>query len=129
MDCSAWKTCLLDYDRATEFTGDDADRYTALVDLGGIFEFLTVIIPALSASGTVNPYIQEGGGIDEVPVIVHALDDDATGSFAHATSSGAGAIAVTFRIGATQYVRLYVSADQTANRTFKVRGFNRMNIP
>ena len=50
--CSAWKTATLDYDRTTtEFTGDDADRFTDLVDLGGNYEFLTVEIPALSASG------------------------------------------------------------------------------
>lgn len=129
MDCTSWKSVLLDYDRSSEFTGDDVDQFSALVELRGNYEFLTVIIPALSASGTVTPYIQRDGAIATVPVIVHVLDGDATGSFAHATSSGAGDIAVTFRIGGVQYLRLRVGANQTANRTFYVRGFNQMNIP
>lgn len=123
---SGWILATLDYDRSVdEFVGDDADRFTDLVDLGGSFEFITVLIPALDASGTVTPYIQMNDAIATVPVAVHALDDDATGSFAHATSSGAGSIAVTFRIGGAEYIRLYVGADQTANRSFYVRGFNR----
>jgi hypothetical protein len=127
MFASDWKTATLDYDRsATEFSGDDVDRFTDLVDLGDNYEFITVFIPALSASGTVAPYVQRDGQIDTVPVAVNVLDADATGSFAHATSSGAGGIVVTFRVGAIRYLRLYVGADQTANRTFYLRGFNRM---
>jgi hypothetical protein len=123
---SEWKSVLLDYDRATEeFVGDDVDRFSALLDLGECYEFITVLIPALSAEGTVTPYIQKDEKIATIPVAVHAMDDDTTGSFAHATSSGAGSIAVIFRIGGAQYIRLYVGADQTANRTFYVRGFNR----
>ena len=128
MRSSSWQSVLLDYDRASEFTGDDVDQFSALFDLGDNYEFLTVIVPALSASGTVTLYIQRDAAIATVPVIVHVLDDDATGSFAHATSSGAGAIVVTFRIGAVQYIRLRVGGDQTENRTFYVRGFNRENM-
>lgn len=122
---SPWKSVLLDYDRSSEFTGDDVDQYSKLLDLDAHYEFITVLIPALSASGTVNPYIQMTPSEAEVPVVVHALGDAATGSFAHATSSGGGSIAVIFRIGGAQYIRLRVVADQTANRTFYVRGFNR----
>jgi len=126
MQKSGWKTATLDYDRsATEFTGDDVDRYTDLVDLDEAYEFLTVIIPALSSSGTVTPYIQRDDAIATIPVAMVALDDDATGHFAHATSSGAGSIVAIFRIGGAQYFRLYVSANQSANRLFYCRGFNR----
>uniref|UniRef100_A0A6M3L0F9 Uncharacterized protein n=1 Tax=viral metagenome TaxID=1070528 RepID=A0A6M3L0F9_9ZZZZ len=127
MFASDWKLATLDYDRsATEFTGDDVDRFTDLVDLGDNYEYITVFIPALSASGTVAPWVQRDGLIATVPVVVHILDDDATGSFAHATSSGAGSVVVTFKIGGCRYLRIYVAADQTANRLFYLRGFNRV---
>jgi len=127
MYASEKKTATLVYDRATtEFTADDVDRFTGLVDLGDNYEFITVEIPALDASGVVTPYVQWDDLIASDPVPVHALDDDATGSFAHATSSGAGGIAVIFRIGGMRYLRMYVGADQTANRIFYIRGFNRM---
>ncbi len=121
---SKWITATLDYDRsATEFTGDDVDRFTDLIDLGADYEFINVFIPALSASATVTPYIQRDGAIATIPIPVNILDDDATGSFAHATTSGAGGITIIFRIGGIRYLRLYAGADQTANRVFYVRGF------
>ena len=126
MYASDWKTVLLDYDRSSEFTGDDVDRYSAVCDLGDGYEFVTIFVPALDSSGTVSVYVQRDEAIATVPVIVHAFDDDATGSFAHATSSGAGSIVVTFRIGGCRYFRIYVGADQSANRTFYAKGINRM---
>lgn len=126
MFSSEWKTATIDYDRTTtEFTGDDADQYTDLVDLEDIYEFITVLIPALDTSGIVTPYIQKGGSTATIPVAVNALSNTATGSYAHATTSGAGSIAVIFRIGA-QHLRLRVSENQGANRVFYVRGFNRL---
>lgn len=125
MKVSAWKTALIDIDRDTEFTGDDVDMYSKLVDLLENYEFLTVKLPALDASAIISVYVQEGEAVSEVPVIVHVLDDDATGSFAHSTSSGAGSISVTFRIGGYQYVRIHASANQSADRSIQVRGFNR----
>jgi len=122
---SGWKTVTLDYDRDTEFTGDDADRFSELVDIKGHYEYVTVIIPALDSSGVVSIYIQKDEKIATVPIILHVLDDDATGSFAHSTSSGAGSIAVIFRLGTAQWFRIHVAADQAANRTFYVQGFNR----
>jgi hypothetical protein len=122
---SQWKVATIDYDRGTtEFTGDDGTKFTDLVDLESEYEYMTVFIPALSASGIVYVYVQRDGEIDTVPVVVHVFDDDTTGSFAHATSSGAGSIVVIFRIGGCRYFRLYVSEIQTANRIFYCRGFN-----
>ena len=127
MFSSDWKTLTLDFDRSpTEFTGDDVDRYTELLDLGDFYEFITVIIPALSSSGTVTPYIQRNGKIDTVPLAMVTMDGNATGHFAHATSSGAGDIVAVFLIGGARHLRLYVSANQSANRVFYVQGFNRM---
>jgi len=126
MKVSEWKTVTLDYDRASDgFTDEDVDRFTELVDMVEAYEFLTVLIPALSASGTVSVRIPKDEKITTNPFAIHAFDADATGSFLHATSSGAGGIAATFRIGGAQYLRLYVAADQTADRVFYVKGFNR----
>ncbi|KKN23717.1 hypothetical protein LCGC14_0902180 [marine sediment metagenome] len=122
---SDWKTATLDFDRSSEFTGDDVDQFSSLVDLGEGYEYLSVFIPALSASGTVSVWAQRDAAIATVPMVIHILDDDATGSFLHATSSGDGDIYVIFRIGGARYVRIRANADQTANRLFQIKGFNR----
>jgi len=127
MKVSEWKTVTLDYDRASDgFTDEDVDRFTELVDMGEAYEFLTVLIPALDASGTVSVRIQKDEKVTTNPFAVHGfLDSDADNTVLQASTSGAGGIAVTFHIGGAQYLRLYVAADQTANRVFYVRGFNR----
>jgi len=125
MQSSDWITVTLDYDRsATEFVGDDVDRFTDLVDLGAEYENILVFIPTIDSS-VVTPYIQRDSSEATVPVAMHILDDDATGSFAHATTASTGGIVVIFRIGAARYLRLYTGSNQTADRTFYVRGFNR----
>ena len=127
MFASDWLTATLDYDRSDlEFTGDDVDQFSSLVDLGAEYEYLAVTIPELSASGTVAVWVQRDAATDTIPMVVHILDADATGSFLHATSSGAGDIVVIFRIGGHRYVRIRANANQTANRLFQIRGFNRV---
>jgi len=118
----AWKTALVDIDRAVEFSGDDVDRFSKLVDLGKGFKDVLVLIPALNASAVVSVYVQKGSGVDEVPVALAILDDDATGHFAHATTSGAGSIAIIFHIGGAEFIRIYCGADQVADRSFSVMG-------
>jgi len=125
MKFSRWMTATVDIDRATEFTGDDVDQFSDLIDLGDDYEFITVIFGSAITSSTLNPYIQRDGSIATVPVIVHALDDDATGSFAHATTAATTQVAVTFRVGGAQYLRMRFGSNQSADRTLYVRGFNR----
>jgi len=125
MKFSRWITATVDIDRATEFTGDDVDQFSDLVDLGDDYEFITVMLGSAITSSTLNPYIQRDSSIATVPVIVHALDDDATGSFAHATTAATTQVAVTFRIGGAQYLRMRFGSNQSADRTLYVRGFNR----
>jgi hypothetical protein len=125
MKCSSWKTATIDIDRATEFDGDDVDQYSSLVDLGENYEFLTVIFDSAITSSVITPYVQKTASIAEVPVPVHMLDADATGSFAHATTAGTTQLAITFRIGACQYVRLRAGSNQSDDETFSIRGFNR----
>ena len=125
MKCSRWLTATFDIDRDTEFVGDDADQFSKLLDLGENYEFITVVMGAAITSSTLNPWVQMTEAISEVPVIVHVLDDDATGSFAHATTAATTQVAVTFRIGGIQYLRLRCGSNQAADRTMYVRGFNR----
>jgi hypothetical protein len=117
------KSALVDIDRASEFTGDVVDQYSALVDLENDYSHVLVYIPVID-SATVSLYLQRDGLVATVPSVLHILDADATGSFLHATTAGTTAKAIIYHVGATQYLRIYTSASQTADRTFYVRGFN-----
>ena len=120
---SEWKEALVDVDRDTEFTGDDVDQYSALVDLGDYYRYVMVFIPTITSS-TVGLCLQRDGAIATVPIALNILDDDATGSFLHATTAGTTSMYVIFEVGAIQYIRVKCGADQAADRTFLVRGFN-----
>lgn len=125
MKNSKWFTATIDIDRDTEFTGDDVDQFSDLIDLGDNYEYLLVLCDSVITSSTLAPWVQKTAEIDEVPVVMHILDDDATGSFAHATTAAVTQIAIIFRIGAIQYLRLRAGSNQAADETFSVRGFNR----
>lgn len=120
-----WIPVTIDVSRSTEFTVDDVDQYSELCDLGENFEFLTIIVPALDASGSVVVYVQRDGSIATVPTIVTAFKSNGIGHFVLQTGAGAGGLAAIFRIGGCQFIRIRVNADQAANVTFYVRGFNR----
>lgn len=116
------KTALIDIDRATEFSGDDVDQFSELVNLEGFYRDVQVWVPTLDAEAVVSLYIQRDGAVATVPVQDQTLDDNATGHFAKATSSGAGGFVVTFRNVNTHYLRIKAAANQAADRTFYVRG-------
>jgi len=116
------KTALVDIDRSTEFAGDDVDHFSELVDLEQNFQRVLVWIPVLDAEGIVSIYVQRDGEEDSIPLQVQAWDTDATGHYAHATSSGAGSIAAVFDVGGVQYIRMHVAGNQAADITFYVRG-------
>jgi len=126
MIASRWHEALVDIDRSTEFTGDDVDRYSKLVDLGADFEFITVIMPTLESTTQVTPYIQKTQDEDDIPVPVYFFhDNDADTDIIQSSVAATGGYALTFRIGGAQFVRLYCGTNQTVDRTFYVRGFNR----
>lgn len=125
MNWGQWKTALIDIDRAVDgFAGDDVDQYSELVDLGWEYEYLIVEVPTIT-SATVSIVGQRGSAITTVPLPIHILDDDATGSFLHATTAGTTSLYVIFRIGGLRYIRILAAGNQAADRTFYVRGFNR----
>jgi hypothetical protein len=116
------KTATIDIDRASEFTGDDVDRFSDLVDLGDNFSKVLVWIPALDASGVVSVYVQRDGSEASIPLQMQSFDCDGTGHFVQGTSSGGGSIVIVFNIGGVQHLRIHVAADQAADRTFYVKG-------
>jgi len=119
---SPWKECVLDYNRsATEFTGDDVDRFTALVDLGRPFSGVQVFVPTID-SGAVSVYIQRDNNIDTVPVIVHYRQTSDNATAAMSTTASTGGYVFEFPVSGIQCFRLYTGANQTADRTFYVRG-------
>ena len=96
---------------------------SAEVDLGRDYEFLTVIIPTLGDTATTTVHISDASAGTFVPM--YYPDMDATGDFAHATSDATTTHAITFRIGGVRYIKIVTGATQTAETTFKVKGFNR----
>lgn len=100
-----------------------AGTTSAEVNLERDYEFLTVLIPTLGDSATTTVHISDATAGTFYPV--YAFDADATGDFAHATSDATTTHAITFRIGGVRYIKIVTSAAQTAETTFKVRGFNR----
>ena len=121
INAGGWKPALVDIDRDTEFTGDDVDQYSALVDLGADFSDVLVYIPTITSS-TVGLALQKTAEIDEVPVALYRLDDDATGNFLDATSAAVTSMYIKFHVGAAQYLRVKCGSNQAADRTFYVRG-------
>ena len=97
------------------------DDLTPEIDLQGNYEFLTVLLPSLD-SGTVTVHIAKETGGTFFPI--HTFDADATGSFAHASSATTGEIALTFRIGGVQFVKVSFGTGQSADESIYVRGFN-----
>ena len=122
MIAGPWKKALVDIDRATEFTGDDVDRFTGLVDLGRDYKTLVACVPALDSSASVRVYGQRDAAIATAPHPVVRLKHEATGHVAQVTTSGSGDFEVSFDIGGLQFVRLYLSANQGADRSIWVRG-------
>lgn len=122
---SAWKSVLLDYNRDTEFSGDDADKFSALCDLGKAYDSVTIIVPTIDSS-TIGIYGQMVASTATVPVALHHGQvtgaTPAWGTAAYATTASTGAYIITIPIGGLQYIRIYSATNQTADRTFYVRG-------
>jgi hypothetical protein len=123
---SAWKTVLLDYNRAaTEFTGDDVDQFSALCDLGKAYDSVTIIVPAIDSS-TIGVWVQMVASTATVPVVWHHGQvtgaTPAWGTAAYATTASTGSYAINIPIPGVQYLRIRCNTNQTADRTFYVRG-------
>jgi hypothetical protein len=111
---SAWKAALVDI--------SVSDTVSEEVDLENNYTYATVLIPTITSS-TVSLKVSMTSGGTYFPL--YRLDDDATGSFVDATTAGTTSCAVIFKIGGFRYVEVLCgSAQQSADKTFYVRGFN-----
>ena len=117
---------LIDYDRSVtgSFSGDDADQYSLAFDLGAEYDFVRIECPTLNAAATVALYKHHDiEDLDEVPIPVEYQKHDNTSAiWARTSGTAAGVIAVL--AGGLQYGRIKCSANQAANRSFYVQGFN-----
>ncbi len=126
---SEWKTCLIDIDRASQFTGDDVDQYSALVDLGRAYEKVVIWVPTITSSA-LNIYVQRVASTATVPTILHMANMKDTGgngtwtSEAWATTAGTGDYVITCDcLGGIQYVRIRATSTQTTtDKTLYLRG-------
>ena len=115
MITSEWKTALVDV--------SVDDDLSAEVDLGGNYEFLTVIQPTLEGAHTVTVHVAMSTGGTFYPI--YALDGDSTGDHAQITTGSATTRMYAFNIGGMQYVKIAIGTSQQANATFYVRGTDR----
>lgn len=107
---SVWKTATI----------AAAGTTSAEVDLELSCNRILVLIPTLGDTATTTVHVSNISGGTFYPV--YALDDDATGCFAHATSDATTSMAVVFEIGCAQYIKIKTGASQTAETSFLVRG-------
>lgn len=112
---SAWKSAVI--------TKDTDPNNSAEVDLGASYEFATVLIPTLSNASVTTVHISDVSGGTFYPV--YAFNTSATADFAHASTDVNTSKADVFRIGGAQFLKVVTGDNQTADTTFKVRGFNR----
>jgi len=112
---SDWKTALVN------FSVDK--KVSEAVDLGGNYEFLTVIQPTLDNAATLTVHI--GMTLTGTFYPAYQLDNDAGADYAQITTGLATARAVVFQIGGAQFVEVVVGTDVTSDKTFYVKGYDR----
>lgn len=117
-----WQTALIDINRNTEFSGDDVDQYSKLVDLGRESSGVVIELPAFSSS-TISIYGQEGSTVVTVPFIIHRLRDNAQTSEAWTTTASTGSLFIHCNVlGAIRYIRIRANTNQAADRLIRVLG-------
>jgi len=107
-----------------EFSGYDADKYSGLIDLGGVYDKVQVIIPTITSSTIAVYGVPEDGTAlkTNVPLPIYSLDSDATGSFLQATTANVTTCIATFDIYGFEFIRLYSATNQAGDVTFYCRG-------
>jgi len=116
-----WQSVLMDIDLTAQYSGEDIDRTSALVDLGHDCSGVTVFVPTID-SAAVSLLVQRDGEIDTVPVALHYRQTSNNATALQATTAGTGGYVFTFDCDGIRYFRIYTGANQTADRTFYVRG-------
>lgn len=117
----AWQSVLMDIDLTAEYAGEDIDRTSALVNLGGEYTGVMIFVPTID-SATISLLVQRDSAIATVPVPLHYKKPADASTAVWATTASAGGYMITVPLGGIQYFRILTGADQTADRTFYVKG-------
>ena len=117
----AWQAVLMDIDLTAEYSGEDIDRTSALVDLGFEAGGVMIMVPTID-SATIGLLVQRDSVIATVPVALHhkKVSDDSTTAWI--TTAGTGGYMITVPLGGVRYFRILTGSNQTADRTFYVKG-------
>lgn len=117
-----FQTAAIDIDRSSEFTGDDVDQFSSLVNLGCLCNKVIIESPTLTSTA-LNIYVQKDGEVDTVPIILHSrkISDESTGAWATTAGTTANSI-VCDCLGGYKFIRIRATSNQTADREFKVCG-------
>lgn len=112
---SPWKDAVITYLTNPTTTPE--------VNLDGAYEFLTVLNPTLSNASTITVHVSNTRGGTFYPT--YMFDTAAQGDYAQLTDDEDTSKGTIFRIGGAQFIKVVCADNQSANTTFKVRGFNR----
>ena len=116
-----WQSVLMDIDLPAQYSGEDIDRTSALVDLGQDCSGVTVFVPTID-SAAVSLLVQRDSAITTAPVALHYRQASDNATALQATTASTGGYVFNFDLDTIRYFRIYTGADQTADRTFYVRG-------
>ena len=128
MDSGQWITVLWDIDRTTD-TGGDADQYSPLIDLGDIYEKVTILFPTMTSAGF-TIYGQRDGDNTATPTPIYFFHDiDADTDVAQTSKAETTAKILTYYLGGFRYIRVKASANQTTtDKTLYVKGVNKIPV-
>ena len=119
---TAWQSVLMDIDLTAQYAGEDIDRTSALVDLGSECSGVMIFVPTID-SAAISLLVQRDGETDTVPVALHYQipSDGSTAAWATTASTGGYMIHIPV-LGGVRYFRILTGENQTADRTFYVKG-------
>ena len=119
---AGWQSVLMDIDLTAQYSGEDIDRTSALVNLGAEYTGVMIFVPAID-SAAVSLLVQRNSAIATVPVGLHyKLPSDASTALWATTAGTGGCMIHCPCLGGIQYFRIYTGTNQTADRTFYVKG-------
>ena len=101
-----WQTATIDIDRDSEFSGDDVDQFSGVVDLQEYFDGVALKLPALTNSA-ITLYNADNATVSTVPLVLHVMKADLSATAAWTVSAGTGSIQVIARgLGAVRFLRV-----------------------
>ncbi len=124
----SWKEGLIDINHTAvgQFTGYDADRDSLIIDMGKSCTQILMLVPTID-SATVSIGVCRTMTETEEPVMFYEWvfesgTPDAIADIALTFTASTGKKAIPINVFGARYLRIRLSADQTADRTFYFKG-------